>query len=223
MQNPSQSAQPSTPPQPATSPQPGLIEVGQAAGATSSPTLVYRAARAGRDELKDQLQTLTDERHRLLAELDDHNDVSGPATSGMQQRIAQIDQRMAELDKSIAAADLQVSRAASIPGAVVAPPMVLRNGPPEEVFFMAPLVLLAVFLPISIAFARRIWRRNVAAVSEFPRELMERLGRLEQTGEATALEVERIGEGQRFVTRLLTERADRALGDPVRAQSQENS
>jgi hypothetical protein len=35
-------------------------------------------------------------------------------------------------------------------------------------------------------------------------------------GETTALEVERIGEGQRFVTRLLTERADHVLGEGER-------
>lgn len=81
----------------------------------------------------------------------------------------------------------------------------------------------AAFFMISVAFARRIWRRNVAAVAEFPRELMDRLGRLEQTGEATAIEIERIGEGQRFVTRLLTERADRALGEAVGARPRETS
>jgi len=39
----------------------------------------------------------------------------------------------------------------------------------------------------------------------------QRLGRLEQGMEATAIEIERIGEGQRFLTRLFTE------GTPARA------
>jgi hypothetical protein len=38
-----------------------------------------------------------------------------------------------------------------------------------------------------------------------PRELAGRLARLEQALDAVAVEVERIGEGQRFLTRLLTE------------------
>ena len=37
----------------------------------------------------------------------------------------------------------------------------------------------------------------------------ERLLRLEQAVETIALETERIGEGQRYLTRLLAERADR--------------
>ncbi len=37
-------------------------------------------------------------------------------------------------------------------------------------------------------------------------ELQERLGRVERIVEATAIEVERISEGQRFTTKLLSER-----------------
>lgn len=47
---------------------------------------------------------------------------------------------------------------------------------------------------------------SVTAVTTFPRELGDRLSRMEQALEATSLEVERIGEGQRFLTRLFTER-----------------
>jgi hypothetical protein len=65
--------------------------------------------------------------------------------------------------------------------------------------------MLIVFLPLSIALARRIWRRSSAAVTAFPRDLSDRFSRLEHAVEATAVEVERIGEGQRFLTRLFTE------------------
>jgi hypothetical protein len=37
-------------------------------------------------------------------------------------------------------------------------------------------------------------------------ELLERLERVERIVEATAVEIERIGEGQRFTTRLLSDR-----------------
>ena len=45
----------------------------------------------------------------------------------------------------------------------------------------------------------------------------ERMARLEQAVEAIALEVERISEGQRFTTKLLSERAaaDRLAGAPA--------
>jgi len=37
--------------------------------------------------------------------------------------------------------------------------------------------------------------------------MTERMARVEQTVEATAIEIERIGEGQRFITRIFTESA----------------
>ena len=135
----------------------------------------------------------------------------------MQQRIVQLDLRIAEVDKAISAADVQVARAASIPGAVVVQNTPINNLSSDvwEFAGVTLLVLLAAMVPIALFSARRMFRRSATAVAELPRELMDRLGRLEQTSEATALEVERIGEGQRFVTRLLTERSDRALAQPV--------
>jgi len=44
-------------------------------------------------------------------------------------------------------------------------------------------------------------------------ELTQQLDELEQASEVTALEVERIGEGQRFLTRLLTEKESVRLGN----------
>jgi len=61
--------------------------------------------------------------------------------------------------------------------------------------------------------AGRIWRRGRPAAPASPPELTDRLAHLEQSVDAVALEVERIGEGQRFVTRLFTENgAPRAAG-----------
>lgn len=50
--------------------------------------------------------------------------------------------------------------------------------------------------------------RDLAAAG-VPRELSSRLRSLEQSLDAMAVEVERIGEGQRFMTRLFTERGER--------------
>jgi hypothetical protein len=61
--------------------------------------------------------------------------------------------------------------------------------------------------PLVLALARRIWVRSGAPrppVVDF--ESSPRLQRLEEAIEAISIEVERIGEGQRFATRLLAER-----------------
>ena len=44
------------------------------------------------------------------------------------------------------------------------------------------------------------------AATEVPHEIMGRLERMEQAIDAIAVEVERISEGQRFTTKLLSER-----------------
>jgi hypothetical protein len=86
-------------------------------------------------------------------------------------------------------------------------------GPPEEVYVLTGIFMFVALFPLSIAFARRIWRRGATVVTSFPKELSDRLSRLEQSAEATSLEVERIGEGQRFLTRLFTEgEGARAIG-----------
>jgi hypothetical protein len=67
-------------------------------------------------------------------------------------------------------------------------------------------------LPLVLALARRIWVRGgqrTQSLVDF--ESSPRLARLEQAVEAIAVEVERIGEGQRFATKLLSERT----ADPV--------
>lgn len=143
----------------------------------------------------------------------------GASRLGLEQRITELDARILSLDKQIADADAQVAGAAAIPGATARPPELPRSGPPEEVFILSGLFMMVVLLPISIAFARRIWRRSAAigaVVASMPRELGDRLGRMEQAIESTAIEVERIGEGQRFMTRVLTESNEtRRIAEPV--------
>jgi hypothetical protein len=59
-------------------------------------------------------------------------------------------------------------------------------------------------LPLVLAFARRIWRRSGMPAIDV--ENSPRLQRIEQAVESIAVEVERIGEAQRFTTKLLAER-----------------
>ncbi|HEV2642943.1 MAG TPA: hypothetical protein VGT98_09560 [Candidatus Elarobacter sp.] len=58
-------------------------------------------------------------------------------------------------------------------------------------------------------YARRIWRRGAPVVPALPvavpAELTNRLNHLELSVEAVAIEVERVGEGQRFMTHLFAE------------------
>ena len=195
---------------------PGNITIG--GSPLTNASSIYQAFRAQRRELGGQLEDLQGTRAALARELQQLPAVSD-LRAGIVQRIAAVDARIAAMDKEIAVADMQVARAAAIPGAAVEPPREVRQGPPEEVFVLSGMLIIVVLLPLTIAYARRIWRRGAAVVTAMPKEIGERLGRMEQVAEATAIEVERIGEGQRFLTRLFTEgNGLRAIGAPAAEQ-----
>ena len=181
---------------------PGQITVNGATVASAYD--VYQAFRAQRRVLGQQLESLFDERGEISRQLQQET-ITGADRKGLEQRITQIDERISALDKQIAEADAQVAKAAAVPGAAIDPPEPPRSGPPEEMFVLGGLFMVVVLLPLSIAYARRIWRRGAQIVTTIPKELSERLMRVEQTVEASAVEIERIGEGQRFMTKLFTE------------------
>ena len=64
-------------------------------------------------------------------------------------------------------------------------------------------------LPLVLAYARRLWYRSGPRPS-VDLENSPRLQRMEQAIESIALEVERIGEAQRFTTKLLADRQPEA-------------
>ena len=79
------------------------------------------------------------------------------------------------------------------------------------IIFVSSIPVIAIGVPIARAFARRLERAPLAR-PVLPHELMARLERMEQAIDSIAVEMERVSEGQRFTTKLLSERAaDRPL------------
>ena len=72
--------------------------------------------------------------------------------------------------------------------------------------FFITVIVVAIGWPIARALARAMDRKALAPAT--PPEVLERLERMEQSIDAIAVEVERISEGQRFTTKLLSDRAD---------------
>ena len=185
-----------------------------AAGARTAPSAsaIYEGFKAQRRELSNQLEELEGTRRDISSQLTQLSE-DAPERKGLEARMTDVDSRIATVDQMIASNAAQIATASAVPGAVVEPPQIIRNGPPEEAYIVGTIFMFVFFLPISIAFARRIWRRSAAVVTSFPREIADRLTRMEEAVEATAVEVERIGEGQRFLTRLFTEgEGARAIG-----------
>src|SRR3954469_16248943 len=77
---------------------------------------------------------------------------------------------------------------------------------------MATAIILAIGVPVARAYTRRL--DSEAKHPRVPPEVTGRLERIEQAIEAVAIEVERISEGQRFTTKLLSE----GRGEPRQIQ-----
>lgn len=77
-----------------------------------------------------------------------------------------------------------------------------------SIAFFLTMAAIIIGLPLARAFARRMDRRGSGA--QIPSDLSHQIGQLNQAVDAIALEVERISEGQRFTTRLLSEQRDAA-------------
>jgi ABC-type phosphate/phosphonate transport system permease subunit len=84
--------------------------------------------------------------------------------------------------------------------------------PPQAVdisiAFFITIAAIIIGLPLARAFARRM-DRNASRAQVAP-EVSAQLTQLNQAVDAIALEVERISEGQRYTTRLLSEQRDPA-------------
>lgn len=192
---------------------PGQIVVRLPGSPGATASAVYEGLKAQRTELGNQLESLEDKRRDLSQRLE-QPELNTADRKGLEQRITEMDQRVSSIDKQIAETESQIAQAAGVPGAVVPPPPPMpRQGPPEEAFILGGMFIVIVLLPLSIALARRVWRRGVATITKLPAELTERLTRLEQGMDAVAVEVERIGEGQRYMARMMSEDGSlRALG-----------
>jgi hypothetical protein len=178
----------------------------------SSPTAAYDAAVAQRRELSRQLESLEDNRHQLTEQIQSSGELGPANRTGLEQRLVETDKRIADTEKALATANQLVAHTSAVPGAVVEHHEA-QNGPPEAPFVMGAIFMVVCVLPISLAFARRIWRRGATAVSAIPSDIAERFARLDQAVDSIAIEVERICEGQRFVTRVLSDTRQRAVGD----------
>ncbi|HET9011588.1 MAG TPA: hypothetical protein VFN38_07205 [Gemmatimonadaceae bacterium] len=184
------------------------------------------ALRARREVLSDQLRS-ADGRRRELSRL--VKNATGADKAGLEQRIGVLDARLARLENDI---DETGKLLASAPAALASTrePQTFNFGPASQnkMQDVTPIVaIIAVFaiFPIALSIARNIWRRGSRpAPAELDRESALRLERMEQAMDAIAVEIERVSEGQRFVTRLLGEqRVAQPVAEPVALPPSERS
>ena len=167
------------------------------------------------NDLQGRMSQLEDQRRGLGADVDPS--LVKSQLAAVEHDLTATHVELGMVNKKIE--ELETARDISRVGITLAPPPqpIEAQLERERMIGIGSFILL---LPLVLALARRLWHRGgprpSADIEESPR-----LQRMEQAIESIALEVERIGEAQRFTTKLLTERQSDAaarLGVPARRE-----
>jgi hypothetical protein len=163
---------------------------------------------AQRRVLSEQITSATERRQAAARAL---RSATGAERAGLEQRVGVLDARIARLEADIDATGQQL---ATPEVALVASRQqpIIGWGPdtPNRVAEnLAPIMIvftIFVLCPIALSIARLFWKRgSLPRAASTDREAAQRLERMEQAMDAIAIEIERVSEGQRFVTRLMAE------------------
>lgn len=160
-------------------------------------------------ELSRQIRSATERRQETRNAM---RSATGSDRAGLEQRLAVLDARIVRLEREI---DENSQQLASIPARLATSsqqPQNITTSPNfnRTVDRMVPIAIvftIFVLAPIAMSLARFFWKKGTA-----PRgpaiaspENNQRLERMEQALDSIAIEIERVSEGQRFVTRLMAE------------------
>ena len=212
MQATTQSA-PEAPLAPA-APRPTAITTVGADGKTQTITIPRTQAEVDalvrqREEISDQLINVNERRQELVSEIRSSPD--GVARTGLEDRVRIIDQRLVQLESDLATTGRQLAGApadlVAFSERATAPPSNQSGGDWDE--GMAAGSFMTLF-GVAVIYGFTRWRRRKnprPRKNELPSDSAQRLERLEQGMDAIAIEIERVSEGQRFVTKLLSEQA----------------
>jgi hypothetical protein len=203
---------PDQPPTPATAPgsSPTSITITGPDGNTQTIAIPQtrselRAIESARNSISNQIQSAMGRRRDVASELRRATDPVD--RQGLEHRLTVLDTRIAQLENELAVTGKQVTMAPSFAGNTRGP----DNMDPDVVVPIVSVVTMFVIFPIVFVKARNMWRHGstttAPAVAQLSADTTQRLERLEAGVEAIAIEVERISEGQRFVTKLLSEAA----------------
>lgn len=159
--------------------------------------------RARRDEISSQIVNVRERRTGLAKQ---YENASGANRAGLEQQLRILDQRLSQLELDLASSGRALTLAS--PGGTIAPgfPGRFMYVNPAQITGISIVFIIFVLLPLAISLAKIMWRR--AARPVVPPgwyDASQRLERLEQAVDTIAVEMERVSEGQRFITKILTQ------------------
>ena len=204
--------------------------------ATPTTSAELRGLILKRSELESQMRSLTNRRQELYSQRQRMGRLEG---QGHDNRIALIDEQTTQIEREVLQLNAAIAQGTATVGATEGEQYAgaaipssnqlsrdVRNAAEDAVMgtmFGSAAGLLAMFL-VWKGFRRWIWKKKPApamTAAAVP-DQSPRLEQLQQSVDVIALEVERISEAQRFLAKVLNERALGAgEAQPVSAKSRE--
>jgi hypothetical protein len=146
-----------------------------------------------------------DRRQEIVAQIREAPD--GVSRTGLEQQVALLDERILSMERELAATDAQLAQS---PADLIT--IAERDSRPREISdrpeILAMTGLIAIATLVVYKSLRRLLVRHPSSnphQAVLTSDATERLERLERGIESIAIEIERISEGQRFVTKLMAE------------------
>ena len=176
-------------------------------GRSSMSRQEFHGLELRRNELQSQIRELRSRRNDLEEQ---YHRSQGPAREAAQARLNALDARRVTLENQLDRINEQIANApmtAMMPtvtttGATQGSPF--ERAIARELVPVTAIVSIFVLLPLALAFARLMWKR-ATAIGTRPvlneQALVNRLEQLQTSVDTMAVEIERISEGQRYLTK----------------------
>jgi hypothetical protein len=167
--------------------------------------LAYLKLQARQEVQSNQLDQLTRRRERLV---DDLTQRTGTDREGVESRLKALDGQIqqAEADLNATTKELATAAPASLADHVATRYRGYGDDDLVGAGFAGAGIMFALFLPLIVRmFRRRRWVPSGSTTKDTAAIGSERIDRMELAIDSIAVEMERVSENQRFMTRLMTE------------------
>jgi hypothetical protein len=163
----------------------------------------YLGLRARQSELSSQINAAVSRRDRLARQIE-RTDATVDRT-GLSQRLQLLDNRIIQLETDQAAIGRQLTTPQAGELSSLSQQTDFGGLSRGNVTAISIIFTIFVLAPLALAAARNMWKRGNRPVILPDAENARRIEQIQQSVDAIAVEMERVSEGQRFVTKILAE------------------
>jgi hypothetical protein len=164
----------------------------------------YLKLKARENALSDRVRTLSDSREELARDL---NERTGADRDGIEGQIKQLDGQILQTRAELM--DVSKEVAAAAPAQLAETVQTIYRGFDDGDMvgagFIGASITFAMFIPLLVRTFRRRRQVNPGTTTQSSALGGERIDRMEAAIDSIAVEIERVSENQRFMTRLMTE------------------